>query len=74
MLDTFLKYDSDKYMINMDFTNIFYRNIFYDIGGKYEIDLTNPETPKWTIPDNSRYKIDKVFGWLSSSNIINITF
>ena len=68
MLKNFLSYDSEKYMINMDFTNMFYRNIFYDVDGNYNIDLTKQDKPEWSTPDNSRYKIDKVLGGLAHQN------
>jgi len=68
MLNTFLKYDNEKYMINMDFTNNFIRNIFFDIDNKYGIDLSNPDKPEWINKENSRYKIDKVLGGLAHNN------
>jgi hypothetical protein len=67
MLKNFLQYDKEKYMIDMEFTNNFYRNIFYDINKKYEINLSGA-TPSWSHPENSRYKIDKVLGGLAHNN------
>jgi hypothetical protein len=67
MLQNFLQYDKEKYMIDMEFTNNFYRNIYYDIDKKYEINLSGA-TPSWSHPENSRYKIDKVLGGLAHNN------
>lgn len=49
-LATLLEYKN--YEINMDFISNFYSHVFYDISGKYTIDLTKGQK-KWSVDSNA---------------------
>jgi len=67
LLGTLCKYK--KYNINLDFITEFYRHIYYDITGTFQINITDDGThAAWAHPSQSSYKITKLVPLNSHGN------